>query len=91
MAKKKQATLTVELIEQSRNRTISEMFTDENAGQEIDRFVAKHRLLLEKEYVSGEPSGFVLSGDEEEVREFMRTFLSEDSGGGVYIFNTRKE
>jgi hypothetical protein len=79
-----QAKLTLEYIDKSQNKTIREMFTDEKAGAELDRFVAKHRLHLSKEYSSGKPTGVEITGKRADVEAFITTFLSGDSGGGVY-------
>jgi len=74
------AELTIELLEQSRNPKIQHMF----AGREIDDFVSKHKLQSRKEYTSGEPSGVVLTGEKADLEEFIKTYLSEDAGRGVY-------
>ena len=81
--------LTLELLEQSRNPKIREMFTNDEAGREIDNFVAKHHLHLNKECNAlGEPTGVVLTGKLSNLQEFIKTFLSEDSERGVYVLRS---
>jgi len=71
--------LTVELIELSQNPTIRTMFTNNNAGLEIDTFVHQHQLFLRRE-----SDGIEITGESSELEEFIRTFLSEDSRRGAY-------
>ncbi len=78
------AELTIELLEQSRNLTIRTMFLSEEAGREIDDFITKHHLQSRKEYTSGEPSGVVLTGEKADLEDFIKQYLSEDGGRGVY-------
>lgn len=70
-----QSKLTVELIGLSANPTIRTMFTNNEVGIEIDRFVANRHLLLEKEYTSaGKPTGFLLTGELGNLNKFIQTF-----------------
>lgn len=64
------------------------MFTNEEAGREIDDFVKKHHLHLQKEGL-GQPTGIVLTGNLADLEEFIRTYLNEDAGRGVYILLLR--
>jgi len=76
--------LTIELPEQSRNPKIRRMFTNNEAGIEIDYFVVQHHLELRKEDRSGEPAAIVLTGKLADLYEFIKTYLSRDAGRGVY-------
>lgn len=81
--------LTVELLEHSRNPKIREMFTNKEAGREIDAFVRKHHLQLTTICkASGEREGIELVGKLVDLQEFMKMYLSEDSGRGVYSLNS---
>jgi hypothetical protein len=84
-----QTRLTVELVHKSNNPKIREMFKENEVGQrirrEVNRFAKDHGLRLENEQTpSGTSSGFVLTGNRADVEEFIKTFLPEDSGRGVF-------
>lgn len=82
--------LTIELLEHSQNSNIRDMFHNEKAGEQIDAFVAKHHLHLQKEGL-GQPTGIVLTGKLADLEDFIKTFLSADSGRGVYHLDEIKE
>lgn len=83
--------LILELLEQSRNQKIREMFTNKEAGNEIDIFIAKHHLHSKKEGLGDQPTGVVLTGKLADLQDFIKTFLSEDSGRGVYVLRESKD
>jgi hypothetical protein len=77
--------LTVELLEQSRNPKIRKMFTNKEAGREIDAFVKQHHLhLAVSNKASGGPDGAEITGDVTGLKKFIEMYLSEDSERGVY-------
>jgi hypothetical protein len=77
--------LTIELVEQSSNPRIREMFTNKEAGREIDGFVIQHHLCLKIiNKASGEAEGAEITGDLTSLNKFIETYLSEDSERGVY-------
>lgn len=82
-----QGKLTIEFIELARNRTIREMFTNDEARKEIAYFVAEH--LLHMRIItsgSGDHQGVELTGDDKRLNEFFRAFLVDDVTTGAFRF-----
>ncbi len=68
------------------------MFTNEEAGKEIDSFVKRHHLNLQVfRNASGVGVGIELTGDDRRLNEFFRPYLLDDASRGVFNFERYPE